>query len=92
MVHRTECRDAVCGKIEILRKDYQGVSRALDRLQNLYHDQALGIFALSSQLKLLLQQQKIQPPKEIDELERKILAAAKHLGNFYGEDRNQKEA
>lgn len=85
--NRTECREVICNHIELLRKDNDSIHRAIDLLEEKYHDQNLGFVALSTQLSILLRSAGQTPPAEIEDIERRLRASAADRMRRYTDDR-----
>jgi hypothetical protein len=83
---RAECRDAVCLQLNLIRQENRQVHHTIEALEEKYHDQALGMVALSTQLSLLLKQQGIQKPDEIADIERRLMKSASNRARRHTED------
>lgn len=83
---RAECRQAVCGHIDLVRQDNQRIQEGLEALEEKYHDQALGFVALSTQMSLLLKHAQIPKPDEIHDIERRLRKSAKDRLRRYNDE------
>jgi len=77
-LNRNECRDAIAHQVN-------GLCEAIKRLDQKYHDQSLGIVAMSTQLSLLLKKAGVDTPTSVTDLERRLRSSAGECMRRYGD-------